>query len=553
MAPVFSCSRALPKRRKPHAERHADLTPARAVPWYAWMTVPRALTLGLLLLTMAFALLRLVHLEADPPQGLTTSHVLYTDEGWYARNAVAWALTDHWHMEGDFNPAVNIPVWTILQAAMFGLFGTSLHTARLLAVAFFFALLVIFYQFAIRYVPTWAALAGCLILATSYRLFAFSRLALLEVPMMTFVMLSLLLAAKAKRGQWRLRVVLSAGAFACAYLTKTTALIGLPAVMYLLWCASDGPWDRLKGLVLWITVLLLFLCTHYAAVALPYHRDYVYFNELNIAERWFDGWQPLAVWQHVSHVAELGLTRFDPLLTFAVVVGALPLLASRRFRRCVAVRVAFLWGGALIALMLTTTHHPPRYFLPMAVPLALLASAALAHLRPPEGGWLLRPIFAILLVSVLAIQGHTVLRYLAQPEYSFVEMCDQVRQQLVAEDRPVLLMGHMADSIGLELGMVCVNDQMGTWPLRDRLDVYQPTHVIGYGQMDASLAGALALRGRQGRLLARYEVYHSYADTRPLRLYVLEDRQADAAEERTATRRSELVAWQLSQRLADWQ
>lgn len=552
MVPASALLRTLPKRRETR-ERRVDLPHTSAVPWYAWMAARRSLTVGLLLLTTAFALLRLVHLEADPPQGLTTSRVLYTDEGWYARNAVAWALTGHWHMEGDFNPAVNIPVWTILQKGMFHLFGTSLHTARLLAVAFFLALLVIFHLFAARYVPRWAALVGCLILATSYRLFAFSRLALLEVPMMTCLMLSLLMAAKARRGLWRLRVVLSAGAFACACLTKTTALIGLPAVMYLLWCANDDRWNRLKGLVLWITVLLLLLCAHYVAVALPYHRDYVYFNELNIAERWFDGWQPLAVWQHVAHVAWRGLTRFDPLLTIVVVVGALPLLASRQFRRCVAVRVALLWGGALIALMLTTTYHPPRYFLPMAVPLALLAAAALAHLRRPEGGWLLRPIFAILLVSVLAIQGHAVLRYLAQPEYSFVEMCDQVRQQLAAEDRPVLLMGHMADSIGLELGMVCVNVQMGTWPLCDRLDVYQPTHVIGYGRMDAGLAGTLALRGRQGRLLARYEVYHSYADTQPLRLYVLEDRQADAAEDRTATRRSELVAWQLSQRLADWQ
>ncbi|NLG52141.1 MAG: phospholipid carrier-dependent glycosyltransferase, partial [Chloroflexi bacterium] len=431
MMSVISNLLALLERWGTRPERR----PGLAARWHSWIAARRAPTVGLSLLVAAFALLRLVYLTADPPLGITTSRVFYTDEGWYARNAVAWVLTGHWHREGDFNPAVNIPVWTILQAAMFRLFGVSLYTARLLTVAFFVALLVLFYEFAAHYVPRWAALVGCLLLATNYRLFAYSRLALLEVPMMAFLMASLLMAARARRGHWRLGVALSAGAFACAYLTKTTAVIGLPAVVYLLWLASDGLGNKLKGLALWATVLLLILYVHYVTVALPHYPDYVYFNRLNIAGRQFDEWRPLAVLQHVAQVVWLGLTLYDPLLTGVVMGVTLLLLSSRQFRQCPAVRVALLGGGAMMAVMLTVTYHPTRYFLPLGVPLALLAAAALSHLHNARGGWLLRPVFAILLVSVLAVQGHAILDYLARPEYSFVEMCAQVRQQLAEEER----------------------------------------------------------------------------------------------------------------------
>ena len=42
----------------------------------------------LLLIILFFVLLRFINLDADFPQGITTSAALYTDEGWYSNAAI---------------------------------------------------------------------------------------------------------------------------------------------------------------------------------------------------------------------------------------------------------------------------------------------------------------------------------------------------------------------------------------------------------------------------------------------------------------------------------
>jgi hypothetical protein len=75
--------------------------------------------------------LKLVHLTADFPPGLTRSGVLYTDEGWYSLGAVSHVLHRGWRLDGEMNHFVMLPVGQLVQAAMFALFGMHLAVARL--------------------------------------------------------------------------------------------------------------------------------------------------------------------------------------------------------------------------------------------------------------------------------------------------------------------------------------------------------------------------------------------------------------------------------------
>ena len=85
------------------------------------------------------ALWRLYALEADFPLGLTSSGELFTDEGWYASSASRHAIGLPWLVNGDFNPAIQMPVGQWLLALVFDVFGASLLSTRGVSVALFSA------------------------------------------------------------------------------------------------------------------------------------------------------------------------------------------------------------------------------------------------------------------------------------------------------------------------------------------------------------------------------------------------------------------------------
>jgi len=98
----------------------------------------RFLEVALLTIAGIFLLLHAVHLKADFPNNSPwVDWAKYTDEGWYGDAAIRFYLRGAWHLPGDFNPAVALPVWPLLEAALFGLTGVSIVAARGLAVAVF--------------------------------------------------------------------------------------------------------------------------------------------------------------------------------------------------------------------------------------------------------------------------------------------------------------------------------------------------------------------------------------------------------------------------------
>ena len=96
----------------------------------------------LLLIILFFVLLRFINLDADFPQGITTSAALYTDEGWYSNAAINYIISGNWYIPGHPNLVVNQPVGQIIQAIMFSILGMSLSTARLTIVLFFIFLII---------------------------------------------------------------------------------------------------------------------------------------------------------------------------------------------------------------------------------------------------------------------------------------------------------------------------------------------------------------------------------------------------------------------------
>ncbi len=94
-----------------------------------------------------FAVLHAIHLRADFPNGSPWifDWAKYTDEGWYGNAAARAHLFGNWYVAGDFNPAAAVPLWPFVEWLLYFFTGVSIEAARGLAIACFFANLVLSY------------------------------------------------------------------------------------------------------------------------------------------------------------------------------------------------------------------------------------------------------------------------------------------------------------------------------------------------------------------------------------------------------------------------
>lgn len=195
----------------------------------------RALLGAWLLVIVVFALLHAVNLRADFPNHSpwVFDWAKYTDEGWYGNAAIRAHLFGNWYLAGDFNPAVALPVLPFLEWLLFFVTGVTPEAARALAVAFFFADLVLSYLLIRSAGPRWAALLAVTLMVTSPFLYCFSRLAILEPVLMTFELCALNIAVRLPQLKWPVRSSAGIGLlFTVMMLTKTTAIFLLPAVAW---------------------------------------------------------------------------------------------------------------------------------------------------------------------------------------------------------------------------------------------------------------------------------------------------------------------------------
>src|SRR5271154_1686022 len=141
--------------------------------------------------------LHAVHLRADfPNNSAWMDYSKNTDESWYGKAAIEHYVLGSWYVHGDFNPAVALPVLPALELALFRFTGVSLIAARLLVLAIFALNLLLAYLIVRTQASRPVALLATTLLICNAFLYAFSRLAILETPMMFFLLASWLLALR---------------------------------------------------------------------------------------------------------------------------------------------------------------------------------------------------------------------------------------------------------------------------------------------------------------------------------------------------------------------
>jgi 4-amino-4-deoxy-L-arabinose transferase-like glycosyltransferase len=476
-----------------------------------------------LLLLCAFAVLHTLHLRADFPNHSpwVLDWAKYTDEGWYGNAAVRQHLFGFWYVEGDFNPAVALPVLPFLEWLLFFFTGVTPEAARALAVTFFLADLVLAYLLVRSEGTRWAALLAVTLMVTSPFLYSFSRLAILEPLLMISFLGALNLAVRLndmKRPVW---ISVAIGVlFTTMMLTKTTAIFLLPALVWAMFLPlRHRVFHAVRSLV---AALASFALTYGVWLGVVAGRglfgDYKYMYTVNAYAKPKEFYWPLvsAVW---SFHGGLWADRILIPLAGLVVLAPIVTLRIRSWRagsaRTKDGRQSDHWAGKLmrdpvfgasilsvagyISFMAIQNHPQPRYFVLVGLfCFILVARGADAFLRaaraePSTRVFVLR--FAggaVILISALTagLNGARQIQFALHPEYTFVTAASQLATYI--DEHPNgkrLLLSISGDQLALVNHMPALCDdfvsQTATIPdLPAKMAHYQPGWYASWNDLD---------------------------------------------------------------------
>ncbi len=444
----------------------------------------RRLVLALAVASFLLALLRFVHLEADFPVQLTSSEAPYTDEGWYTNAAVRHHQRGVWHLEGDVNEATVMPLFHVVQRLGFAAFGRSFASARLVAVLCWLALMVLAWRLVHRESDLAGALCA-LVLAAQFHLFAYSRVALVELPMLLPYLGGLLWMHESRdrsceRNAFRIGAVAGA-ATAIAALLKFSAVFFGPAM--LLAAVALPETRRGRGRALLGYVVGATLAPAYWLVQASLHPEDVrhFFDTL------FGGQQHSrrASVARTAYTALRDLARIDLAVALAAAIAGLHALRAWRPADTWAFFARLdvqLLGFAALSWLLPaiTLYQPTRYLMPPLVFLVVAASlgvgVALDRSRTLAG------VLATLLVvsALLGIAG--TVTELRHADSSLLRAAHEV-ERIVPPGATV--MGDVAPQLALEIDIWAVSGALGSAAPVDRFEMHRPTFWIRRGPLTA--------------------------------------------------------------------
>lgn len=469
-----------------------------------------------LILIAGFAVFHALHLSADFPNNTPWhgDYAKYTDEGWYGNAAVRAHLLGRWYLPGDFNPALAVPVWPLLEWVVFCFTGVTIIAARGLAVSFFFANLWLSYLFLRSRGPRWSALLALTLLVTSPFLYCFSRLAILEPMLTAFTLAALNLAVRLPRLRRPLAFSAMIGLlFTLMMLTKTTAVFLLPALG---WGLLAPLWDR-RGLAVRcaLTAGGAFVATFGLWIGLVVHfgflRDYQYLFFVNKYIKPKELYWPLfSLWW--SFHGGLWVDRIlIPLAGLATLAALLAWRSSwsKGLQRDAAFVSSLLAVAGYILFMTYQNHPQPRYFAVVAFfSFFVLAMALQAILSPAatatdpvaphnlgaiteRGAWVLKGnrLMGYTLVAAAAtaviVNGASTLSFALHPEYTFVPAAEKLTNYIDQHPNGKrLLVSISGDEITMITHLPTICDDFGTQDLVSKLRVYEPGWYATWNSLD---------------------------------------------------------------------
>jgi len=434
--------------------------------------------------------LHFLHPGADFPNfSPWMDYAKYTDEGWYGSAAVAYFVRGDWYVPGDFNPAVALPVWPFLEWVLFHFTGVSLPAARLLAVSIFAGNLVLTYALVRSQARRWVGVLAMVLVASNAFLFCFSRLAILEPPVVFLLLLAWLLALRppASAGWMRIATLITLGFLLCSMvLTKTTALFLFPSVFYLVWYAR-----RLQARVaiaacgiVALSAGLPWLAYYGLAVRPHFLQDFRYLFTVNVYTQPTSaiGWL-MAFWYGLH--GTLWIDRYLTLLAFAIVL--LSAIWFRELWRNPLFTAPCIAAASYIFFIGYHNNMQPRYYQVVAFPVAIMVALGFDGLWRWRGVWrtTTAAIASVALAYSVMVNTRETVWFAFHPQYTFVDAARNLTRYIDEHpSRNRLLLSISGSNISLVTGLPAICDDFGTLDLPARIRRYQPGWYAAWNDLD---------------------------------------------------------------------
>jgi hypothetical protein len=403
--------------------------------------------------------------------------------------------------------------------------------ARALNVSISVATLAVVYRLVQRCRPSTSnapALVAVLLLAASPFAFAFNRLAVLDSLIVLELCAALLLASLATADRaWPLVAIMLL--IAAMILTKTTAALLAPAILWMAWASSGYRWRNFFRIALVCGVLPAALCRGYAAIVakLGYGPDYAYFFGVNA--------MPDIDWAHtLPTLHDLFINCFwidRVLFPVGLCVFAVSLWRRSLWRNPLFASSWIALAAQAVFIFSRQDDFAPRYFLVMLPPLVFDAVLTLAELltepqpRPfaRAGSIAMLAAMGAALILNVAMIGHI----LTHRDYDYRDAAVSIRQIVRSHpEQKALLLGVSADQMALMTGIPAINDGFGTEEMSVKVERYHPGWYLAWN--DLTPEDQEYLKTYRLEKMESYEVFDDETRT-TLTLYSLVKQSGSAA------------------------
>jgi 4-amino-4-deoxy-L-arabinose transferase-like glycosyltransferase len=444
-----------------------------------------------LFLALVLCLLRFAYLRADFPNHSPwmIDQAKFTDEGWWASAAVRHFLIGHWQVAGDYNPAAVVPVWPVLLTLVFHFTGVSIVAARAANVCFSIATVGLVYLLVRRFGEKTAAAIAALLLAASPFAFAFSRLATLDTVVAFELCLLLWVASYCNPARIWPSALLGI-MIPIMLLTKTTSLVFVPAVLWLLWMATRKRPMRLLQATLIVAAVASAGMGIYLFLVLRsrYAEDYHYFFDINALADVEWARTASLLQQLLRHSMWIDRILYPAGLTVLV----LSLVCLRKLWRNPLFAASWIaFAGEAVYILRRQDDYAPRYFLAMLVPLILVLALALQELRARHRR--LASLLAATLAVAVVLDTVQVFGFLRHRQYQFDSAAKSIQAIVDADPNTHrLLLGSSGDQLSLMVGIPSINDGYSSQELAQKVLVDHPGWYVGWNQLDQDVLDSLS-------------------------------------------------------------
>jgi 4-amino-4-deoxy-L-arabinose transferase-like glycosyltransferase len=366
---------------------------------------------ALILIVLVAAMLRGFFPAADPPWNPTVG-IVWHDEGAWVHNARNRAIFGAWSLDA-WNPMYIAPVFTALEYVAFELLGPGVRQARLVPEVLGLCSVLLLGLGARRLAGPWAGLSAAALLATNYVYVMWNRAALMEGPMVAFMVASWYCSVRAQvdaRWGWLAGVAALLAFFTKAAAAFFVAALALDAIAHIALAHRDrdpgaarAGWTTLGGLAAGGIVAI-------AAFVAPNWSEYRFYNwQMSVTRKpSYDlrAFMDRITWFSVQHDI---FTR-SWAIVFIGIVGAFGWLAQWRRRLSAGERLLVLWLGlGALELIVHDVGNERRFvfFIPAFAAISGIVLGGLRTLVPEEAARIPRRV-ALLALPAVAFAAYVV-------------------------------------------------------------------------------------------------------------------------------------------------